>query len=546
MVESILTPFFWAALGLFVHALFWTFISWCKKRADFADIAWGLGFILVSWISFFIGIRSQIGLVITALTTLWGLRLATHVYLRNRKKEEDTRYKALRGSKKLFPFLFFKVYLLQSCLLYLIATPIIWGNTFKIPYSSLLFWSAIYFWIFGFVFEVIADFQLFRFKQDPKNKGKLFIQGMWKLSQHPNYLGEIVLWWAIWLLVLPSPNGWTMIFSPLTITLLILYVSGIPLLEKKMKQHPEFHSYNENTPRLFPPAILNGIFYSAFWVISVYYAGAQFYSLSIIAAFCFFALQGSIFLYTDRKIFALSLPLAIVALALGWLQEKLFLYLGIISFLPETPYPPLWIVLFYPVFSMTLNSAFRFLNQNLLLTFFIGAVGGVLSFYTGILQGALILNSWAFFPICFFSWGAYLTLLIIYNRSLLKIYFRLHSQETLNSPLTVIFDGSCKICEKEMCSLKKRRQTGVVIYANPKNENELKQLTDQFSFAQSMQSIYSFDSKGNIYQGIDTLARVYAKTNLEYLALLISAPGFHFFFKILYRIWARFRPRNNF
>ena len=103
-------------------------------------------------------------------------------------------------------------------------------------------------WIFGFYFESTADKQLSNHIKNPANKGKLMTTGLWKYSRHPNYFGEVTQWWGIFLL---SSSLFTII-SPLTITLLILFVSGIPLLEKKYEGRPDWEEYKKKTSIFIP------------------------------------------------------------------------------------------------------------------------------------------------------------------------------------------------------------------------------------------------------------------------------------------------------
>jgi steroid 5-alpha reductase family enzyme len=105
-------------------------------------------------------------------------------------------------------------------------------------------------WLIGFYFEATADKQLKEFIKNPKNKGKIMQSGLWAYSRHPNYFGEVTMWWGIWLLNL-NPNWWT-ILGPLTITFLILKVSGVPLLEKKYQGNSEFEDYKKRVSVFIP------------------------------------------------------------------------------------------------------------------------------------------------------------------------------------------------------------------------------------------------------------------------------------------------------
>ena len=105
-------------------------------------------------------------------------------------------------------------------------------------------------WLFGFLFESVGDAELARFTRDPHNRGKILQSGLWRYTRHPNYFGEVVQWWGIWLIAVGVPGGWFGIVGPLTITFLILKVSGIPMLEKKMAENPDFAEYKRRDKRV--------------------------------------------------------------------------------------------------------------------------------------------------------------------------------------------------------------------------------------------------------------------------------------------------------
>ncbi len=107
-------------------------------------------------------------------------------------------------------------------------------------------------WVVGFLFEVVGDYQLKSFVQSEANRGKIMQQGLWKYTRHPNYFGEVTLWWGIYLIALSTSGGWMTVIGPVTISFLILKVSGIPLLEKEFMKNPEFQEYARRTSTFFP------------------------------------------------------------------------------------------------------------------------------------------------------------------------------------------------------------------------------------------------------------------------------------------------------
>ncbi len=243
------------ALVLFAYMSLWFVVSLIKKRNDVADVAWGLGFVLMTWVSFALSDDSGIrGLLIGILVSIWGFRLAWHIHSRNKGKGEDYRYLAWRKEwgKWFYIRSYFQVHLLQGVFLFLIVMPVLLVNKNAGASLGLLDFIGVAVWLIGFYFEAVGDAQLARFIKDPANKGKLMQRGLWAYTRHPNYFGEVTQWWGLWLVALSVPYGWLGIIGPITITFLILKVSGIPMLEKKMEENPEFAEYRKRVSMFFP------------------------------------------------------------------------------------------------------------------------------------------------------------------------------------------------------------------------------------------------------------------------------------------------------
>jgi len=233
----------------------WFMISLIKKRNDVADVAWGLGFVLMGWVSLFLmPTFTSKQLLVTILVSIWGFRLSWHIYARNKGKAEDCRYLAWRKEwgKYFYIRSYFQVYILQGVCLFLVAIPVILINKQDHHALCLLDLLGVVVWLVGFCFEVVGDAQLLRFIKKPENKGKLMQDGLWAYSRHPNYFGEVTLWWGIWLMSLSVANPLLGLISPITITFLILKVSGIPMLEKKMAEHPDFEEYRRSVSAFIP------------------------------------------------------------------------------------------------------------------------------------------------------------------------------------------------------------------------------------------------------------------------------------------------------
>jgi steroid 5-alpha reductase family enzyme len=244
-----------ATISVFAFMTIAFIISVLRKRNDSADTAWGLGFILVALITLITnGHFYEKQLLVTSLVVIWGLRLALHIYLRNRGRKEDHRYEDLKKKWKGNFYLqsYFSVFLSQGFLLLLISIPVIFINSNAGSGFVWLDWLGVLVWLKGFFFESVGDYQLSQFLKKPENHGHVMQSGLWKYTRHPNYFGEVLQWWGIFLIALTIPNGIWTIIGPLVITIFITKVSGIPLLEKKYAGRHEWEEYKKRTSVFIP------------------------------------------------------------------------------------------------------------------------------------------------------------------------------------------------------------------------------------------------------------------------------------------------------
>jgi steroid 5-alpha reductase family enzyme len=244
-----------ASTAIVVYMLIWFLVSLMLKRNDVADVAWGGGFIVAALAA--LAARGEMtprAVLVASLVIIWGLRLALHIGFRNLGKGEDARYRKWREEwgKIVIIRSFFQIYFLQGALLLVISLPVIRAITSPDSAFGLTDLLGSTVWLTGFLFEAISDWQLLQYKKDPSNRGKVIMTGLWRFSRHPNYFGEVTLWWGIFLIALTAPGGWMTIAGPATITLLILGVSGIPMLEKKYEGNAEFDEYKRRTSAFFP------------------------------------------------------------------------------------------------------------------------------------------------------------------------------------------------------------------------------------------------------------------------------------------------------
>lgn len=244
------TPMLQITIFVLVYVHFYYFSALILRNFGVMDIAWGSGFILVAVVSYFqapLGMKNALLLLTTAI---WGIRLSLHIIRRNIGAPEDPRYAELRRDwgRHANREAYFKIFLFQGILLLLVSLPVSQGmGTDMRPWN----WIGLFIWLVGFTFESYADAFLKRYKADPANKGKICMSGPWTLCRFPNYFGEILLWYGVWLLALTSANAWTLL-GPVLLNILILKLTGIPMLEKKYRQRPEYLNYSSRVPRLVP------------------------------------------------------------------------------------------------------------------------------------------------------------------------------------------------------------------------------------------------------------------------------------------------------
>lgn len=236
--------------------LLWA-ISVVIRDASIVDIYWGFGFVLVAWVAFAIGDGAYSRqLLLTALVTIWGLRLTVYLAWRNLGKGEDYRYVAMRerwGPR--FPLVSLgTVFLLQGALQWIVSLPVQAAQVPESPEGLIwLDWVGVAAWAIGLCFETVGDLQLARFKADPANEGKVLDRGLWRYTRHPNYFGDFMVWWGLYVIALSTGDAWWSIIGPIVMTVLLMRVSGVGMLEKTItSRRPGYEEYIARTSAFFP------------------------------------------------------------------------------------------------------------------------------------------------------------------------------------------------------------------------------------------------------------------------------------------------------
>jgi steroid 5-alpha reductase family enzyme len=244
------------ALGIAALMIVTWLVSLPLHNASIVDLIWGLGFVVTAWVAYLttpVATTTAHMVALLVMVTVWGLRLSGYLAWRNIGKGEDFRYVAMR--KKYgnpFPIIsLFVVFGLQGVLMWLVSLPVQAGMGADEP-LGVLAWLGMVAWAVGVFFETTGDLQLARFKANPENKGKVMDRGLWRYTRHPNYFGDFMVWWGLYLVALDTGAWWSVI-GPIVMTALLMKYSGAGLLEKTItKRRPGYDEYIRRTNSFFP------------------------------------------------------------------------------------------------------------------------------------------------------------------------------------------------------------------------------------------------------------------------------------------------------
>ncbi len=225
------------------------------RTSNMVDVAWTWTLGTSALLFAFCGTAPvAVRVVLAALAGVWAFRLGTYIFLRNHGKPEDARYAQFRtrwgdkADRNLFWFYQFQT--IFSALLLLPFAVIAWRDDMPPRWAVV---AAIAVWLVAVVGESIADAQLARFKRDPKNKGHVCRDGLWRYSRHPNYFFECVHWFAYVLLAVGSAWWWVGLVGPVVMGFLLMRLSGIPITEAHLAAtRPDYAQYIRTTSPLIP------------------------------------------------------------------------------------------------------------------------------------------------------------------------------------------------------------------------------------------------------------------------------------------------------
>ena len=239
------------------------FVTWLVslrvEDASIIDPVWGLGFVVVAWVARVAAADHGVPLrqdVLVALTTIWGLRLFLHLAIRHRGQGEDFRYRRMRtkqgasfGRRSLVT-----VFGFQAVMMFIVSMPVQVGQVPDHPSGlGLLGYAGIVVWAVGLFFEAVGDWQLTCFRADPTTAGTVLDTGLWRYTRHPNYFGDCCVWWGLFLITAATGIGALTVLSPVLMTVLLVKVSGVPLLERSLRKRRDgYDDYCRRTSSLVP------------------------------------------------------------------------------------------------------------------------------------------------------------------------------------------------------------------------------------------------------------------------------------------------------
>jgi len=237
-----------------VNAAFFA-IAAARKTDVVTDLSYSLSFAVLAIVLPFAGARETVQLTASLLLLVWAVRLGSYLFRRILRTRVDHRFDEMRDK----PLRFARFWLLQAITVAVVMLPVSYllGRD-DAPGAGPWTIAGVALWSTGLLIEAVADAQKSSFKARDENRGRFITSGLWRYSRHPNYFGEMLVWWGLFVLAVPLLDGaaFAVVAGPVFITLLLLFVSGIPLLERsaeaKYGDDPAYREYKRRTSILVP------------------------------------------------------------------------------------------------------------------------------------------------------------------------------------------------------------------------------------------------------------------------------------------------------
>jgi len=245
-----------ALVAIGIAALAMVATAYAAKRAgrvSVVDVTWGLALAVIAVVAAVVGTGTPWRRwVIAVMVVVWGARLSRHIFTRSRGAGEDPRYAAMLGDGG-FAAAVRKVFVVQGGAICLMALPVMAAAHWDVEVTWLV-WVGVAVWAAGTLVEAVGDAQLTSYKKDPE-RGPVMDRGLWAWTRHPNYFGDALLWWGIWLAGGAASGWWpgaVSVLAPIAMTHVLRNVTGAKLLEQTMSQRPGWDAYAARVPMFVP------------------------------------------------------------------------------------------------------------------------------------------------------------------------------------------------------------------------------------------------------------------------------------------------------
>jgi len=225
------------------------------QTEKFYDLTGSITYLTAVFYTLYVtGSNNLSDLIIVGCVAVWAIRLGSFLFMRIHKTGEDRRFRTIKPNFTRFLMTWTLQGMWVSMCLLCVLTAL---SSYSGVVMNSIFFIGLLVFVLGLSIEIIADYQKTVFRRNIENKDKFIITGLWSLSRHPNYFGEILLWAGIAIMSISSLQGlqYITLISPIFVYILLVYISGVRILEaqaeKKWGHLDSFKEYIKNTPRLF-------------------------------------------------------------------------------------------------------------------------------------------------------------------------------------------------------------------------------------------------------------------------------------------------------
>ena len=242
-------------VALAVNGAFFA-VAAVRRTDTVTDLSYSLTFALLAVVLLFTGARQPVQLVASLLVVIWAVRLGAYLFRRILRMKVDHRFDGMREQ----PLRFARFWLLQAITVAVVMLPVSYLLDRDHLPAGFGAWNlaGVLIWLVGLLVEAVADAQKAAFRAKEENRGRFVASGLWRYSRHPNYFGEMLVWWGLFVYAVPVLHGpaFAVVIGPVFITVLLLFVSGIPLVERsadeKYGSDDAYRDYKRQTSILVP------------------------------------------------------------------------------------------------------------------------------------------------------------------------------------------------------------------------------------------------------------------------------------------------------